>query len=606
MSVIHGQQKPRLDTGVLVFPIVCGIFLLAIFLRLWYFQVVLSASLAERASVTSRTTVPEMAPRGLIFDREGDLLAGVRPALVVTAVPNVVAKHPEVLDKLAAMLGTTARALARKMDKGLSRRLPTPVFVGASVQVGARIAEDASDLPGIAIDTQPMRYDTDTLDFTHILGRVWVPSKDDVARLEKDGLKPADYVGKDGVEWYYEPQLMGRPGTKEIEVDAKRRPVKVVGRDSPVPGMKLELSIDSTLQKLATAYLSDPHGYFHIPPGHRAAVVAVEPSTGEVLCLASSPTFDLAPFQRGISKDAFAALNSDEDHPFLNRAINGFYAPGSTFKIITSLAMEEKGIFDPSVHVYCDGAFHVGKGKIKCLGHHGSISYLDALKKSCNTYFCTMGTAVGIDGLAKAAREMGLGAPTDLDIRGEGDHSVVPDPAYKEARHRGKWYLGDTANTAIGQGFVAASPLQMADVAAMVANRGVMYRPHLVHAIGSSKGTMTALKPEVMHQVDVPSSFWDTLIEGLHGVISPGGTGAGVQIPGVAWCGKTGSAEHQRDEQTHSWFIGFAPMDHPKIAIAVVVESAGHGSVVAAPIAQAIVQAYLFPAKAPVKASKTD
>jgi len=473
------------------------------------------------------------------------------------------------------------------------------------VEVGARIAEAGNDLPGIGIDTQPMRYDTDTVDFTHLLGRVWVPGKDDVERLTKEGLKPADYVGKDGLEWYYESDLMGKPGTKEVEVDAKHRPVRVVGRDSPVPGTKLELSVDSNLQKLATELLATT-----VTPGHRGAIVAIEPSTGEVLCLASSPTFDLEKFQGGISKDAFKALNDDEDRPFLNRAINGFYAPGSTFKIITSLAMQETGIFDTSASVFCDGAFHITKRvKIKCLGHHGSISYMNALKKSCNTYFCTMGTRatqVNPDALGQAAREMGLGVPARLDVRNDVHGGVVPDAEYMQAHKLGHWYSGDTANTAIGQGYVTASPLQMADVAAMVANHGVMYRPHLVHATGATKLKMQSVTPEVMHKLEVPDSFWTTLIQGLHGVIGPGGTAEGAQIQGIEWGGKTGSSEHQTDEKTHSWFVGFAPLDHPRIAIAVLVESAGHGSVVAAPIARDIVKAYLLAANARVKSSRAD
>lgn len=603
MSVIHGQEKPRVDPGVLIFPIVCGILLLTIFLRLWYFQVVMSSNLSERASFNAHRSDPEIAPRGLIYDRAGNLLAGVRPAVVVTAVPSIVAKNKFVLPKLAALLGTTEKALQRKMNKGLSRSFPVPIFVGASVQVGTKIAEEGTDLPGIGIDTQPMRYDTDTVDFTHILGRVWVPSKDDIARLEKAGRKPAEYVGKDGLEWFYEDDLMGRPGAKEYELDAKHRPVKVLGQDSPIPGTKLQLSVDSDLQRLATHLLSTT-----VTPGHRGAVVALDPATGEILCLASSPTFDLEPFQHGITKDAFAALNEDENKPFMNRAINGFYAPGSTFKIITSLAMQENGTFDTSARVYCDGGYHItDKIKVKCLGHHGSISYEEALEKSCNTYFCTMGVRVTSAALAKAAREMGLGDPAGLDVRNDVHGGVVPDAAYKEKIKAGKWYEGDTANMAIGQGYVAASPLQMADVAAMVANRGVMYRPHLVHAKGTELKDMTPVTPEVMHKVDVPDSFWDALIAGLHKVISPNGTGVRAQIPGVEWGGKTGSSEHKTQEKTHSWFIGFAPLDRPRIAIAVLVESAGHGSDVAAPIAQQIVKAYLEPAaKAPVNSSKTD
>ncbi|HLK14497.1 MAG TPA: penicillin-binding transpeptidase domain-containing protein, partial [Fimbriimonadaceae bacterium] len=484
------------------------------------------------------------------------------------------------------------------------RRLPAPIFVGASEAMGARIAEEGSDLPGIGIEMRPMRYDTNTTDFTHLLGRVWGRTKDDDDRFAKLGRTPPEYVGKDGLEWFYEPDLMGKAGTKEIEVDAKKHPVRVVGwRDSPTPGTKLELSVDSNLQSLAANLLATAKLKNNPNPVVRGAVVAIDPSTGEVLCLASTPTYDLKKFEHGISKIDYAELTEDDNHPFINRCITPTYAPGSTFKIITSLAMQESGIFNTSTTVYCDGAFHMKKARLKCLGHHGQTSYLKALKLSCNTYFCTMGTRVKIDALAKAAREMGLGEPAGLDVRNDVRSGVVPDPEYKAKHELGKWFEGDTANTAVGQGYVAVSPLQMADVVAMVANRGVMYRPHLVHAKGTAKADMVTVSPEVTHRVDAPDSFWSTLIEGLHMVVGPGGTAEVAEIPGLDWAGKTGSAEHSKDEQTHSWFVGFAPLDHPKIAIAVLVEGAGHGATVAAPIAREIVKAYLFPANARVNSS---
>lgn len=586
MSVIHTPPKPELEPRTLAFPITMLALLMVLFFRLWYFQVVKAPELVERADATRQDKVVRPAPRGLIFDRNGELVAGLKPQIVVTGIYDVIARNPWVEDKLATMLGTDVRRIRAKVEE--ARRSPglaVPIFVGASSEAGTRIAEARSSLPGIGVDMEPTRYYPDGKSFAHIMGYVRLPNEKDIERIRALGREPAQFVGKGGIEQSYETDLMGQAGDEVVDIDAKRKPLRVVARDVPVPGHQLVLALDAKLQRYATSLMGDRH--------YIGGVVALEPKTGEVLCMVSAPTYDENLFQAGISKDAWDRLVKDPDFPLVSRALKASYSPGSTFKIVTSLAAEDIGKFDPHRVTYCGGGFRLGHAFFKCLGHHGDISYEQALIKSCNTYFADLGYRCGEDALRKACDQAGLGQPTGIDVAGE-SIGVVPTAKWvKKHRKDGRWYGGDTVNFSIGQGDVRATPLQMCDVAAMVANRGTIYRPHVVRQIKSASDPGAGkIQPEVLRQVDAAPEFWDTVHQAMVGVIETG-TARTAIIPGVTWAGKTGSTEHGKGKKTHAWFIGFAPADDPKIAICVLVENTGHGGDFAAPIARDIVQSYL-------------
>lgn len=594
MSVIHTPRKPELDVRVLVFPGVMFSLLGVLFFRLWYFQVVKAPELVERAEATRKMSVDKIAPRGLIFDRKGIPIASVRPQVVVTAKPAEVKKNPGVLNKVAAILNVPVDKLERKLKDAQWRPyLYSPIYIGATIEAGSRIAESADDLPGISVETLPMRQYPDTKSFTHILGRVAAPSKEDVDRIEALKLKPADYVGKNGIERAYEGELMGAPGSEELEIDARRRPIRVAGRDNPIPGNQLFLTIDSKLQRKALEVLSKS--------GYTGAIVALDPSTGEILCMVSNPTFDQRIYEGGLTFAEQDALDNDPLKPQWNRAIRTAKAPGSTFKIVTAVAAMQQGKFGIHNTYYCTGGY--GRRRLpKCLGHHGSISFDRAMEKSCNVYFCSLGAAAGEEALRKASFDMGLGKSTGLEIGGSA--GVVPTPDWIKAvnfpTHKYVWYPGDTANFSIGQGYIATTPLQMANVAAMVANDGVRYRPHLVHAIKNTEtGQTQVVEPEIANKIDAPAGFWPAMRQALGHVVSQG-TARTAQVPGIAVAGKTGSAEEKKGKKTHGWFVGFAPAENPRIAICVLVEEAGHGGDVAAPLAAEVIKTYLT--KAPVKA----
>lgn len=584
---------------MLAFPVAMVAGLGVIFLRLWYFQVVEAPSLVERAEATRVVPVTQPAPRGLIFDRNNVPIATVRPQIVVTAIPNDVKGNPWVLDRVAKTLGAPVEKLERKLrDAEWRPYIPSPIFVGADIKAGTKIAESGEDLPGIKVDTEPMRYYSDTTSFTHVLGYVWTPNEKEEQRIKDAGRPVPEYVGKTGIERAYNDELMGNPGEEKVAMDARRHPLRVEGRDAPTAGDQLILTLDANLQKYATEVFRQS--------GFTGGAVVLDPSNGEILSLVSSPAFDQSIFTGGISDTELKQLNDDPRKPMINRATSGMFAPGSTFKIVTTVAAAEEGKFSPETTYFCPGGFFRNGVKLKCLGHHGAISFETALAKSCNTYFCNMGAAVGENAIRRAAAEMGLGQRSGIEI---GDSTgVVPTVKWLQAVSHKKnppWYLGDTANFSIGQGYVQTTPLQMANVAAMVANDGIAYRPHLVKAIRSPKGdeAVQMIKPEIAHKVDLPTSFWEEMRHALVGVVEHG-TATRAKIPNVAWGGKTGSAEHGKGKTTHAWFVGFAPADHPKVAICVLLEDAGHGGDVAAPIAKDIVQHYLGElAKAPVKAA---
>ncbi len=586
MSVIHAPREPEIGLrNILFLVVVCAAFLAFLF-RLWYLQVVASDELAARAHAFRMTKVETLAPRGLIVDRDGRSIAGVRSEIVLTAIPGIVGKQPWILDKVASILGAPVEPLREKLDAAAWRPfLPAPIFVGVPILAAARIAESGDDLPGIGVEPLPMRFYASTSLLTHVLGYVWTPNDRDMDRLREAGIRAADYVGKEGIERAYEALLMGKPGTETIEVDNRRRPRRVTARDSAVPGSKLFLTVDLRLQELASALLSE----------RRGAVVAIEPSTGEVLCLSSSPSYDAGIFIGGLSKSDWSRLREDPGHPLINRAVSSRYAAGSTFKLITSLAAFKAGVFEPYGAVFCPGYFKVGKKTVKCLGSHGSITFERALARSCNTFFASWGTRAGRDALVGAATDAGLGSRTGVDLPAESRGLIPTDEWLASLKTPKTWYEGDTVNMSLGQGETAVTPIQMACLASLVANAGVSYRPHLVRAIEepTANAATRFVEPEVMARIDATPEFWSGLRSAMLQVVESGTARGSAKIPGLIWAGKTGSAEHRRAELTHSWFVGFAPFANPKIAIAVLVESAGHGSDVAAPIARQLVQRYL-------------
>lgn len=593
MSVIHAPNKPQVTFRVWLLPLAFLGSIGITFGRLWYYQVVTAKELIDKADTTRTRETLKLAPRGLIYDRNGKLLAGIRSKYIALATPSEVKNDPSGLIKFAGWLGTSVENLEAKMKAGEATPfLPTPIAVGFDIKIATKAVEEQDSLPGITVEQQPMRIYTDPTAYSHILGYVWKPSPNDVQRLDEQGIAAPPFVGKDGLERYYDDKLLGNEGSETMDVDAKGHPIRISGRDPSEAGKKLILSLDSDLQRQALSLLG----------GKIGAVVAIDPNNGEVLCLASSPSYDTGLFLDGIKKEDWEKLKSEDNGmPLFNRATRGAYPPGSTFKILTSIAAARTGQFDITRSEYCPGYTELGKHRTKCMGVHGAISYHNAFVKSCNTYFGKLGLRIGGDALRQTATELGFYSRTGIDLPAESRGVVPTDEFIKRRNKRRTFHYGDTVNMSIGQGELNVTPIQMANLVCLVANSGVNYKPHLAKAfVDPLTGATEAVQPVVDHKIDLPASFWEQLHSAMIGVVDSG-TATLAKIPGIVFGGKTGTAEfytrkkkdRPRELKTHSWFVGVAPMDHPKIAIACVVEEAGHGGTVAAPLSGQLVRTYL-------------
>jgi penicillin-binding protein 2 len=549
--------------------------------RLCYLQIFEAPHLIDAATKVGKSVVPKLAPRGTIYDRKGKIIAGVQGQLVVTVKPSEAKKHPEIIQKLAALLHLSKEEIIDRIDAEEWRNYPAPIKAGVTIEIATQIAESA-DLPGVEINEKPMRKYLDTKNFSHLLGYVWTPSDKDEENLKSKGITPAEYIGKGGIEKYYERDLMGTPG-KDITERTKKS--KFETEEPPIEGKKLILSLDASLQEFAQNRMA----------GFKGAVAAIDPRNGEVLALISNPTFDTSIFEGGISSDDYRKLMDNESKPARNRSIMEQYAPGSTFKLLTSIAAYRAGVLTRGTSIYCDGAYHLGgTAKMKCLGVHGTIGYDTALTKSCNTYFATLAARTGREQMMQTALDCGFGEKTGIDLFGEVKGIIPTERWLKSARQT--FYPGNLPQMGVGQGFTAATPIQMANLVALVANRGVQFRPHLLHAMRDPLTQKnTYVQPEILHTVKAEGWFWDMMQNALCEVIQSG-TAQKAKIDGLQWGGKTGSAEHgaKLEGLTHAWFVGFAPKDNPKIAICVLAEGVGHGGDFAAPIAGDIVKHYLF------------
>jgi len=589
MSIIHKPHEPNLDLRHIVSLTIIGLCLCAVFIRLWVLQVVRHEEFVVKAQQYRTSSFSRLAPRGLVYDRTGKvLLAGVKPRIIVTAKPKIVLskKNKWVLKKLALMLGADESKLEQECKDGIWKPLlPTPIFLGATVSQATRIAEAGDSLPGIGVETQATRFYPETKAYSHVLSYVWTPDSDDVERINDMGLDVPDYVGKNGLEYVYEDRLMGKPGVEKVEVNAERKPIRVKERINPVPGDKLILSIDHRLQMLAQKLMK----------GREGAIVMTDPTNGEVLCIYSSPVFDVKLFDGGISTDKYRELNENEHFPLTNRATDGQYSPGSTFKLVTAMAAEKAGKSSLNRYVYCPGYLKIGNRTVRCANHaHATMSFQTALQKSCNTYFGGLADNIGEDYVCDTALEVGLGSKTGIDLRTE-KKGLVPSSAWRQSRKKPfRWYRGDTVNIGIGQGYMQVTPLQMCQLASLVANEGISYKPHVVKSILESgqDGKRIDIQRAIAHEIHLSDAFWSAMKSALISVIESG-TGGRARIPGVTWAAKTGSTEFRKGRKTHSWFIGFAPAYQPKVAISVLVEGAGHGGEISAPIAKELVQTYL-------------
>ena len=531
--------------------------------------------------------IPAMAPRGTFFDRNGELLVQNRPGFTVSLLPLTAPISDDVIYRLADLIKVPVEEINEKIESH-SGFDPIRIKTDVTPDIVTIIEEQKSSYPGVVIEVQPIRDYMNKEEAAHTYGYVSEINDTELEEKKKDGYKSGDIIGKFGLEKIYDKELRGENGGQQVEVDVSGKPVQIIGRKPPIPGCDLYLTIDKKLQTAAEKAVDEQLKLIH---ANAAAVVALNPQTGEVLALVSRPAFNPNLFARGISSKDWNALNSNPYHPMDNKAITGEYPPGSTFKIVTGTAALSEGVVSPDELIMDNGHHWIipkGNAEGEALG---LINFKQAMAHSDNVYFYEMGNRLGIDRLEKYARMFGLGARTGIDLPYEAD-GLVANRRYKEKNFEdGDWYLSETFDAAIGQGFNLVTPLQAAMIMGEIAADGKRYRPHLVNKIVAPDGTtVKEFKPELLSTLDVRPDVIRLIQEGLHDVTKYGTAASSFQGFNVDIAGKTGTAEnsHGRD---HGWFVAYAPFYNPNIVVAVIVEQGGFGSQSAVPIGRKVLEA---------------
>jgi penicillin-binding protein 2 len=589
--MVGKHSNPRLDAlGYIV-----GLIVIILIARVGYLQIAHGADYHRLADNNRIRLMPVTAPRGIFYDRNGIPLVSNRPGFSVSLLPISGPISDEVLERLAVILGMKVSDIKVKIKQQNSSLEPIRIKNDVGQEIVTKIEERRNDLPGVVIEIQSVRNYVNNELGAHMFGYVGEISDTELERKKADGYKVGDIVGKAGLEKVYDKEVRGVNGGAQVEVEVTGRPVRMLGKKEPVLGNSLILTIDAKIQKAAEKAMDDRLNYLQKKLGNvnakAAAAVVMNPKTGEILALVSRPTFNPNLFNGGISTKNWKEINDNPFNPMQNRTINAEYPPGSAFKIITGTAALETGKVTPEEKILDTGRhWIIPKGN----SHGAALGWIDfsvALAKSDNVYFYEMGNRLGIDNLEAWARKFGLGAPAGINLPNESE-GLVANRKYKEKVYGEDWYLSETFDAAIGQGFQLATPLQMASVISQIANGGHRYRPYLVSKMVAPNGeTVKTFEPEELGSVKISDRNLDVIRNALREVAMPGGT-AGYIFEGFPMqiAGKTSTAENPHGDD-HGWFVAYAPFDNPTIAVAVIVEQGGYGSDAAAPIARKIMEA---------------
>lgn len=581
---------------------------IALLTRIWYLQIYQH----QRFDVLSKDNrvrlIPEPPVRGQIYDRNGKVLAENIPVFTLEILPLEVDNMDGLLNDLAKIIHISPA----EIEKFLAQARVRPDFepqilkVSLSDEEVARFVVNQHRFTGAHVEARLQRHYPYGGELVHVLGYVGRINRQEADQIDAAAYKGTEYIGKLGIEAKYEDKLLGEVGFKQVETNAHGRIVRTLDRNPPVSGEDIYLNIDADLQVKAREYLGD----------RRGSVIALEPATGKVLAFVSSPVYDPNKFVNGIDHRSYNELRDNINRPLLNRALNGRYAPGSTIKGLVSLAGLENG-WNKNAEVVCPGFFRL-KGsshRYRCWrrGGHGTVSMMMSIMQSCDVFYYQLANSLGIDKLHDFLQRFGLGQKTGIDLEGE-PSGLMPSREWKRSARGNPWYPGETLITGIGQGYMLATPLQLGVMVSTLANRGRRIEPRLVdrlsHGSDQTDDNVEQLTGALLETVKAGEENYATIIEAMQNVVEhPRGTarrsGLGAQY---TIAGKTGTAqvvaiaqgakydeskltEFQKD---HALFVSFAPVEDPKIAVAVIVENGGSGSGVAAPVARKVMDYYLL------------
>ena len=542
-----------------------------------------------------------LAPRGIIYDCNGEELVKKEPGFVVSLLRTNKKPDMAVINKLAGIIEVSPEQILEKIKQNEDSYEPIRIKSNLSAAMVTKIEERSEELPGILLELQSIRKYVNNELAVHVLGYVGEVSEYEISKDQNTDLKVGSIVGKFGLERFYDNYLRGTDGSYREEVDVAGRVVQTLDELPPKPGQGLVLTVDGKLQREAEKIVDEHLKYLRssgfAPNANAAAIIAIDPRNGAIKALVSRPGFNPNLFVNGISSKDWQVINDNPFDPMSNKVISGEYPPGSTFKIVTGSAALETGKVTPQEMIFDSGKhwlIPMGNAEGEALGW---LNFHKALAASDNVYFYEMGNRVGIDVLKKYAALFGFGKTTGIDLFGENE-GIIASPEYKMKVFDEDWYLGDTFNAAIGQGFNLATPIQLAVMLSAVANNGDIYRPHLVDKIVNDDGSVVKeIKPEKIGRLPVSAETLELLQSALKAVAQEGGTAAQMANLSVPVAGKTGTAENPHGKD-HGLFVGYAPADNPNLVVVAVIDQGGFGSVSAAPIVQRIFE-YVFPPKQP-------
>ena len=602
LTQINKQDgAPELRRRARLLYVILALAFIGLVSRLAFLQIV-SGERYTFLSENNRVRIKRVAgTRGMVFDRQGQLLVDSRPSFDLIFVPEDATDPRDTLRLLADYLKRDEKELLKIFEDGKARAAFDEMVLGRDIDWSAVVAVETHqlDLPGVSLRVRPRRSYVDGPMAAHVLGYLGEINQRQLKTLQPRGYVLGDEIGQAGLERRWEELLRGQSGGQQVEVDALGRRVRVLHEVTDVPGHTVYLTLDRQLQAAAYEALK----------GKEGTLVAVDVSSGAILALVSTPAFDPNIFARGIKSEEWNSLIKDRLRPLNNRATQGQYPPGSTFKIIMAIAGLEEGVVQPESSIQDPGFFPFGNRQFRDWkkGGHGSVNLHKAIVESCDTYFYQLGPKLGVDRIAKWARAFGLGEKTGIALDDERT-GTIPDTEWKRRRFRQPWFPGETVSVAIGQGYVTVTPLQMANMMAAVANGGKLYRPFVVQKVESLDGATTQeYGPQLIRTITMKPDTLQRVRKALADVVhGPGGTGGAARTPVIPVAGKTGTAQvvemkgaYLKSEQLsyfnrdHAWFVAYAPVDKPRIAVAVLVEHGGHGGEAAAPVAKKVFEKFM-------------
>ena len=582
---------------------ICILFVFALlFLRLIYLQIIKGEEfrlLSEKNAVRLKHI---KSSRGLIFDRNKRLMVDNRPSFNLKIVREDAGEVKKTVKKLAELIRVPYPELMGSIARAGKRAFYKPVTLKKDISRDqlAIVETHKFDLPGIHIDIEPTRHYIYKKTAAHLLGYLGQININELKSGKYPNVNSGESIGRYGIEKSFQKYLQGKRGGRQIEVDANGRTIKVLKTIEPVAGLDLNLTLDLELQQTAQELLGNQDG----------AVVAIDPNNGDILVMASSPSFDQNDFIGGISQKKWKALVSNPGKPMINKAIQAEYPPASTYKIITSFAALEEKHIDINTSVFCPGFLKYGNRIYRCWNKygHGEMNVISGLAQSCDVFYYKAGDKVGVDTLAQYAMGCGLGKKTGIMLENE-RKGLIPTSAWKKKRYNESWQGGETLSIAIGQGYNLVTPLQMAVLIAAIGNGGTLYRPRIVKSIEDSHGKIVKkIDPEIKSGLPASRETLNIVRNGLLKVVQgKRGTAKGIRLKNIEIAGKTGTSQvfsikkgEKIDSKNlkyslrdHAWFICYAPAKNPVIAISVIIEHGEHGSSAAAPIAGALIEQYM-------------